>query len=302
MAFRIGKSVMLNFGNDLEPVFIFVGLAFLLLIGPLLRWYVTAMLRVNFKFSKYYYLEFLPFLVMFLASFMVTREWYESQNESVIIVFASFLIFIYLHFAFYIFISNSTLRKVKKSYSSELLTKHQKAIFSWLHFLILGFVVIWFSYFLNIIENMVPYITGPIMYSVVIYFLSLKAFQLKITDIDGGVFKKNDDLILFAVIKKLIYEDRMFLEPDVSLSGIAKLTGKTNQKVSEVVNQYAQQNFNDFVNFSRIEEAKKELLSQETENYTIASIAFGVGFSSLSSFNSSFKKFVGMTPSEFRKK
>ncbi|MEM6542619.1 MAG: hypothetical protein AAF634_15795, partial [Bacteroidota bacterium] len=42
MAFRIGKSVLLNFGDNLEPIFIFLGLAFLLVIGPLLRWYVLS--------------------------------------------------------------------------------------------------------------------------------------------------------------------------------------------------------------------------------------------------------------------
>ena len=38
-----------------------------------------------------------------------------------------------------------------------------------------------------------------------------------------------------------------------------------------------------------------------TKNYTISSIAFDVGFSSLSSFNSAFKKFEGTTPSLYRK-
>jgi hypothetical protein len=40
MAFRIGKSVMMNFGDNLEPTFIFAGLALLLLIGPFLRLYI----------------------------------------------------------------------------------------------------------------------------------------------------------------------------------------------------------------------------------------------------------------------
>lgn len=34
MAFRVGKSVLLYFGNYLEPTLIFAGLAFILLIGP----------------------------------------------------------------------------------------------------------------------------------------------------------------------------------------------------------------------------------------------------------------------------
>ena len=67
MAFRIGKSVLLNFNNNLEPIFIFVGLAFLLLIGPLLRWYIAGMLEVNFKLPKNLFLELVPFTVFFIS-------------------------------------------------------------------------------------------------------------------------------------------------------------------------------------------------------------------------------------------
>ena len=301
MAFRIGKSVMLNFGNDLEPVFIFIGLAFLLLIGPLLRWYVAGMTTVDFKLPQYYFLELVPFGLLFFSSFFVTKNWFDSNNKEVIIIFASVLLFIYLHFAFYIFMAHRLLKKVKKSYSKEQNTKSQKGIISWLTVLIIGFVIIWTSYFLNIIEDTVPYIIGPIMYSIVVYFLSAKAFQLKVTDIDGNVFKKNDNLILFNQIAQLIVSNKLYLESNISLSSISKLVQINNQKTSEVINQYAKQNFNDYINNYRIQEAKKMLSDEGNINYTISSIAYDSGFSSLSSFNSAFKKFEGTTPSSYRK-
>ncbi len=301
MALRIGKSVMLNFGNGLEPVFIFLGLTFLLLIGPLLRWYVAGMTQVNFKLPQYYFLELVPFAVLFVFSFFVTKNWFDTNNKDLIIVFGSVLIFIYLHFAFYIFMANRRLKKAKKSYASERQTKSQKAIMTWLNLLIISFIVIWLSYFLNIIEGAVPYITGPIMYSMVVYFLSFKAFQLKVTDIDGNVFKKNDDSQLFTQISKLIVADKLYIEPNVSLSSISKLISKSTQKTSEVINQYAKQNFNDFINYYRIQDAKKMLVGDDSKNHTISAIAFDSGFSSLSSFNSAFKKFEGTTPSLYRK-
>ena len=301
MAFRIGKSVMLNFGNDLEPLFIFAGLAFLLLIGPLLRWYVAGMTKVNFKLPTYFFLELIPFALVFLSSFFVTENWFETKNKEVIIVFASVLIFIYLHFAFYIFSAYKLLKTTKKTYTKELRTKSQKSIISWLRLVVIGFVFIWVSYFLNIIEDTVPYITGPLVYSTVVYFLSIKAFQLKITDIDGNVFKANDNFQLFEQISKQIADNKLYLEPDVSLSSISRLIHKSPQKTSEVINQYAKQNFNDFINSYRVAAAKKMLLDESHKNYTISSIAFDVGFSSLSSFNSAFKKFEGITPSSYRK-
>ncbi len=302
MAFRIGKSVMLNFGNDLEPIFIFAGLAFLLLIGPLLRWYVLGMTHSNFKLPNYYLTELIPFILVFGMSFFVTKNWFEKDNKQAIIVFGSILLFIYLHFAFYIFISGSLLQKVKNKYKEVLQTKSQRAIFEWLQVLIVGFIIIWISYFLNIIEDTVPYIVGPIVYSIVVYFLSYKAFQLKAADIDGEAFKENDDTVLFNQISKLIIGDKLYLESDVSLSSISKLIGKSSQKTSEVINQCANQNFNDFINYHRIEDAKKLLLDENRKNFTISSIAFDTGFSSLSSFNSAFKKFEGTTPSSYKKK
>jgi AraC-like DNA-binding protein len=43
------------------------------------------------------------------------------------------------------------------------------------------------------------------------------------------------------------------------------------------------------------------LSGDDSDKYTISSIAFDTGFSSLSSFNSAFKKFEGATPSAYRK-
>lgn len=299
MAFRIGKSVMLNFGdNDLEPIFIFAGLAFLLLIGPLLRWYVLGMTKPNFKLQKSYFIELIPFGLVFISSFFITKEWYDINNKMAIIVFASILLFIYIHFALYIFLS---WRKVIKTILKQE-TKSQIAIFKWLKQLIIGFALIWISYVLNILDGKVPYIIGPIVYSIVIYFLSYKAFTLKVTEIDGNVFKFNDNFVLFNEISELVVKEKLYLESNISLSTLSKLVGKSTQKTSSVINQYAKRNFNDFINYYRIQEAKKILSTANNDKFTISSIAFDIGFSSLSSFNSAFKKFEGTTPSFYRNK
>lgn len=300
MAFRIGKSVMLNFGDDLEPLFIFIGLSFLLLIGPLLRWYVNGMTEVDFKLSRYNYLELIPFLVLFSASLLVNKNWFESSNKEVIIVFASALIFIYLHLAFYIFGASRILKKVTDRHSKDTQTKSQIIVLKWLKLLIIGFVIIWISYVLNIIDGAIPYITGPILYSLVVYFLSFKGFQLKVTDLDGKVFKKNDNTLVFNKLSKLIVDKALYLNANLSLTNLSILINRSPQKTSEIINQNAKQNFNDFINHFRINDAKKLLLANK--NITIASVAFDSGFNSLSSFNTAFKKNEGITPSVYRKR
>jgi AraC-like DNA-binding protein len=300
MAFRIGKSVMLNFGENLEPMFIFIGLATLLSTGPLLRWYVLSMTSTDFKISKVYAIELIPFCAIFISGFFISEEWFNDNSKTVIILFGSVLAFIYLHFAFYIYLSWKVIKVKKRHYFSLSQTKTQKAIFKWLSQLIIGFVVLWISYVLNILEEEIPYVIGPIVYSITIYFLSFKAFQLRATEIDGSAFKENNNSVLFAKISKLIIDDKIYLESDISLSKIGKLIAQSSQKTSSVINQYAKRNFNDYINYHRIQHAKSMLLAKENEKFTISSIAFDTGFSSLSSFNSAFKKFEGITPTVYR--
>ena len=302
MAFRIGKSVMLYFGNDLEPVFIFIGLAFLLVIGPLLKWYVFSMIHPGFRLHRRSVaLEMLPFVLFFCASLFVTKQWFES-SEWVVPIFSAGLIFIYLHLLFYIFHSWRAFRKVEKiKITQGTQTRSQKALLYWIRLVLLGNMVIWISYVLNILDEAVPYIVGPIMYSLVIYYLSYKAFKLKATDMDGSVFETSNDEILFRRIEKIVHDENMYLDSDLTLAKLSKQLGNSKQQISSVINEYAQRNFNDYINYFRIRDAKKLLEEEHSEKYTISSIAFDMGFSSLSSFNSAFKKFEGITPSAYRK-
>ena len=152
MAFRIGKSVMLYFGHNLEPLFVFIGLSFLTLIGPLLKHYIKGMITPKFSISKVYFLEFVPFWVAVILGFYVPKDWLNTKDEVVIAVFGTFIISVYLHLAFYIVIAARMLYKKKKQLKNEIKTKDQNTIMKWLNWVVLSFVIIWISYFLNILS------------------------------------------------------------------------------------------------------------------------------------------------------
>ena len=302
MGFRIGKSVLLYFGDDLEPVFIFAGLSFLLLIGPLLQWYVKTMTTSYFSISKVNYLELVPFMLAFIMSFFISTHWFNENNKEAVALFASIIIFTYLHLAFYIFKSGQLVQKVMKIHLEAKRTKSQVALLQWLHALIIGVSIIWVSYVLNIIEDTIPYIVGPIVYSFVIYYLSYKAFKLKSSNINGAVFDTGNNEIVFQQIDELVVQEKLYRDSEISLVTLSKHIEQSTQKTSEAINQYANRNFNDFINYYRIQEAKEILLDIKFQKYTISSIAFDIGFGSLSSFNVAFKKFEGITPSSYRKR
>lgn len=61
-------------------------------------------------------------------------------------------------------------------------------------------------------------------------------------------------------------------------------------------------NFYDLVNSYRVEEAKRLLLDPKNSNYTILSVGFEAGFNSKTTFNTVFKKFTGLSPTEFKER
>ena len=95
-------------------------------------------------------------------------------------------------------------------------------------------------------------------------------------------------------------QDRLFLDPSISLVDIAQKIDIAPCYVSQVINESFGQNFRDFVNKYRIEESKR-LLKHNQQNFNILGIAQESGFNSKSAFNSAFKKHTGVTPKEYRK-
>ena len=71
--------------------------------------------------------------------------------------------------------------------------------------------------------------------------------------------------------------------------------------MAQVVNEQLSQNFLDFVNRYRVDEAKRRLLDPSLKHLSILAIAEDVGFNSKSSFNAVFKKNTNLTPSEYRR-
>ena len=104
---------------------------------------------------------------------------------------------------------------------------------------------------------------------------------------------------LFNRLKVMLQEDRLYLDPKLSLKGLADVL-KTNTKyLSQVVNLHFGDNLQVFINKFRIEEAKQKLLREEFSNLTLYGIAMQCGFKNKSTFYKVFKQSTGKTPQEF---
>jgi AraC-like DNA-binding protein len=106
--------------------------------------------------------------------------------------------------------------------------------------------------------------------------------------------------ILFK-LEKIMAQEKLYLNSSLNLGEVAKKLSVMPRYLSQVINELKGQNFYDFVNAYRIEEAKKILSDPANNNEKILSVLYECGFNSKSVFNTVFKKNTGVTPSEFRR-
>lgn len=105
---------------------------------------------------------------------------------------------------------------------------------------------------------------------------------------------------LFEKMTVLLEKEKIYLNPSLTLDLIARDLDTNRSYVSQVINECFESNFYNLVNKYRIDEAVKMLQDEKFSNYSIEGIANTCGFASRSSFSSSFKKFTGKNPSDYR--
>ena len=104
----------------------------------------------------------------------------------------------------------------------------------------------------------------------------------------------------FLKIRNHIIEEKLYLDPLLSMETTANDLGMSKSYFSKLINSYSNYNFSDFVNSLRVEQAKKFLSDDEFSQYTIVAIGLECGFNSKSTFYSAFKKFTSETPTSYR--
>jgi AraC-like DNA-binding protein len=105
-----------------------------------------------------------------------------------------------------------------------------------------------------------------------------------------------------SAIEQGIHEKKLFLESNINLERFAEQIGLRPRDISAVLKAHYQSNFFEFINGYRVEEAKRLLASPEYKDETILEVIFKSGFNSPSAFHRFFKRMVGVTPTEYRKR
>lgn len=134
----------------------------------------------------------------------------------------------------------------------------------------------------------------------IFFEIRFKSFRSKKKYSTSGMID-NKSKELAEMVKSLVTDEQLYKQPKISLARISERLNVHHNYVSQAVNSHFGIGFKDLINSMRVEEAKYLLMNKENDRLTFEAIAEMAGFNSVSSFNSSFKKYAGQTPSAFKR-
>ncbi len=311
------------------PHFIFFTATFPFLFGVMLYLYARALTKDNFKFAKTTIWHFLPFLIhaVYLLPF------YLQSGDAKIETLQRFVLadnpeisgrYFFIrglqitHMLIYALLTIGLLKKGRQKINGNVLSVESINL-KWLRNLTIGFggfILLSLLHFLELWAFGYRYIVEVdyailLSSSILIYavgFMSLRQPEI----FSGAMIKKHAPkyerstlseekaTLYLQKLTQAMKADKLFTNRELNLKNLAGALSISPHHLSQVLNEKLGQNFFDFVNRYRVEEAQRKLKDPLKRHFTILSIAHEVGFNNKASFNAAFKKHTGKTPSQFR--
>lgn len=100
-------------------------------------------------------------------------------------------------------------------------------------------------------------------------------------------------------IREWFDEKQIYLSSELTLTGLSSLTGIGMHKWSAYLNKFRELGFNDYINQYRINHCVQKIDRGEHRTKTLEALSLESGFHSRSTFIRAFKKFKGVTPTDF---
>jgi AraC-like DNA-binding protein len=104
----------------------------------------------------------------------------------------------------------------------------------------------------------------------------------------------------FKKIDDYINKNKRFIDPNFTLERLAIEVQMNRNYLSKLINKH-NDSFSEYINIKKVEAAKKHILDEDSEKYTLEVLAYECGFKSKSNFFFLFKKYNQCTPAEWKK-
>jgi AraC-like DNA-binding protein len=304
------------------------------LILPAFYLYVLSVCFADFRLKQKHLLHAIPFIIInivFVLSLYFLNDadkkiFYDHRDQS----FQMYLLLIVLGIQTVLYSMGVflTLKKYREIYQ-ENYTNPKTSILKWLFQIA---IVLFVLYYLSIIKNIIRYADFDFLWiwsNTILQFLILVItcwFVLKALnhpELFRGIDSKlqlardiipkenrnlveikstQNDLITTQILelKQYMTEKEPFLDPSLTIQELANQIDIPVRDLSILINHHMDQHFFDFVNEYRIQKAMSILKDPLKRDLTVLEILYEVGFNSKSSFNTSFKKYTGLTPTAYR--
>lgn len=312
---------------DISPNLFFQFCFAYFLQGPVLYWYTKSLLYRDFAFKPLDALHLLPalatpgylYFVYYRHSMDIKRGLaldfgnygaydgnfnpFVHAQKTIVVVYGVMCLYELLRYR----------AVLKNNYSSI-----ERIDFAWLRLLIGGFLLVWIWFLATHIAGIyMPFKISDTMgvfgtYLIFILTNILAFYSLIHSNAPEGIstewayYKPTDkELIVSEHAEKVcvgMETGKLFLNPRLTLEELADHVNLPPRLVSSVINRCINQTFHEFVNRYRVEEAKRILREQAHEELPVLDVAALAGFNSKATFNRFFKKFAGVTPSQYRQK
>ena len=294
------------------------------LFAPLFYFYVKALTKKDFRFETTAWLHFIPFVlsaVAFVPFYLqpaaekiqyLHEAWAAPCLQCRIIGWLLIIQMLIYFVAAYKMLQRHQ-ENIKAAFSSI-----EKINLNWLRYLLAVYAFDWLAVLAWQLSGggMATANYLWLFVSIIMYAIGYKGLQQPeiFAGIDAAAIpeaaaakKKYEKSTLTpakaeAYYQKLLHvmaTEKPYRQRDLSLPKLAQRLSMSTHHLSQIINERLQQNFFELVNQYRIEEAKSMLIEQA--NINVAEIGFEAGFSSVSAFNIAFKKYTGMSPSQFRR-
>jgi AraC-like DNA-binding protein len=296
-----------------------------LLIAPLSWFYAIELTGRRVAFSWKLLLHFAPFL--FIIGVSITfgaglpggiANFIIDHRRLVYIFFRALVVVQFLCYQYYInkqWQAHQGLLKQEVSNTEDINIAWVKFFFLIFLLISLFFLVslftaihwensLWLTQATAVVFSSAVYALGfrGILQRDVFYTIQPNNLNESVIPVPQEVIKPNKpDQMLIDKLMACMTEKKPFLDPELSLSMLAKELKLSRSQLSQLINDGIGENFYDFINRYRVEEVKKLMADPEMAGYNLLGIAFEAGFKSKSTFNLIFKRFTGLTPTEYRK-
>lgn len=287
------------------------------LYGPIFYFYIKKLLLKPAKKYKYWWLHFIPFAThLFILSYYCLESRAVYLNRIIHgnlweVPYAAWASSI--HIALYLGWSYTIFRRYLEQVPAKL--SHQPQL-TYLKIFFLLASLCWLTWLYSNLADLFSHIPEILVFNYHLSWVALSFITFMLSYYAMGqqeVFKvrlQNEKYagsglthkqleVLEQQLQEIMKTAKPFLNSTLTRQQLATQLGIHPKDLSRVINERFSMNFFDYINSHRIKEFQRIAGQKKYQHLNLLGMALEAGFNSKTTFNTSFKKFTGMTPSDY---